>query len=508
MAGTRQRAARLAAAAVLVAAVPAVARAADGGPCGGGVSPAGEWSTYGSDLSNSRNQPAESMIDASTARGLTAAFVYEAAGAINSTPIVDGGCVFVTAADGATAGQIVALDADSGEEVWAQRVPTGTAAFGGPVVGSPGLWGDLVIVPFNKKAAPFVAAFDRNSGQEMWRTTLDTQPSSGTNAGIVVHDGIVFAGFFGNAGPGTAERGGFVLLEAADGSQLAKTYTIPDFGTPADPADQGFEDGYAGAGIWATPAIDTDTGLAYVGTSNPHNPQKLHPRTNSILKIDLNRGSPTFGEILDFYQGMRDTIVPDAEKQPACDTAPGVTYVPPFSLTCLAIDLDFGASPNLIKTGDGRTLIGNLQKAGIYHVVDTADMTGLSQTHVGAPCLACNAASSAYVGGRAFVAAGPPGELVAIDVATGNPAWVGHLTGPTTYNAVSVANGLVWTVDSAGFLDAFDQVTGLQVVKRPLSRDTSAFMVAGSSSSGVAIARNSLYVAATRYVVGYRTEGT
>lgn len=471
------------------------------------ASAAGEWSTYGADLGNSRSQLAETTIGPVESLDLEPAFVFQAAGAVNNTPIVDGGCVFVASPQGSSAGRVVALDADDGSTIWSTSIAVGTSAYAGTIVGSPALFGDLLLVPVNKRAAPFVLALNRSTGSEVWRTTLDGQHSSGTNAGLVVHDGIVFAGFFGAAGPSAPEHGGFVLLEAATGQTLAKTFSIPDLGTPDDPSDEGFEDGYGGAGIWATAAVDTATGFAYVGTSNPHSPQKLHPRSTSILKIDLRRASPTFGEIVDYYQGLRDTLVPGLEKNPACEARPDIYYAGSFSLTCAAIDVDFGASPNLIKLPDGRTMVGNLQKAGIYHIVDTADMTGASMTPVGPACFACNAASSAYADGRAFVAAGPPGELVAVDAGTGTPLWAGHLTSGLTYNAVSVANGVVWSVDSTGFLNGFEALTGAQLVKRRMQTDTGTSMASLASSSGIAIAHNTLYVAAARFVVAYRPAG-
>lgn len=499
----KQRFAALAATTLVLGGVPFVAQAAEGEPCEGTVAPGGDWSTYGGDLSNSRSQPGEEGIGLAEAPFAAKAFVYDAGGAINSTPIVDRGCVFATVSIGAGTARVVAIDTETGAEQWRTDVPIGVSAFGGPTVGSPAVFGDLVIAPVNKRGAPFMVALDRSTGAEVWRRTIDTQASSGTNASAVVHNGVVFAGFFGSAGPDSLpERGGFMLIDAATGAELAKTFVIPDHGTPDDASDQGFEDGYEGAGIWATPAFDGD--YAYVGTSNPHNPHFIHERAQSILKIDVNRTSPTFGQILDSYQGIRDTILPGAEQNPACETKDDVHYYGSFSVTCLAVDVDFGSSPNLIAAADGRTLVGNLQKAGIYHLVDTADMSGVSMTPVGPPCFMCSASSTAYADGRAFVPAGPPGQLVAVDTATGVPAWVGHVTGPTTYNAPSVANGVVWSVDSGGFLNAWDALTGVQVVKRPLQQDTGKSMTAVTSSSGIAIANNTLYVAATQFIVGFR----
>lgn len=495
----RRRTVALVASAVAIAALPLTARAADG--CSSAPTPAGEWTSYGHDITNSRTQPLETSIGLTNAATLEPAFVHRepgAVGTINSTPIVAGGCLFVAADENGASGRFTALDANTGETVWSTIIPIGQNAYGGAIVGSPAISGNLLIAPVNKLAAPFVVALDRDTGTEVWRSdALDTQPSSGTNASVTVWNGVVFIGFFGKAGPWTEERGGFVLLDAATGATLKKTFTIPD---------EDFEQQYAGAGIWGTAAVDESTGYAYVGTSNPHNPQKIHERSTSLLKIDLDRSRDTFGEIVGHYQGLRDTIVPGAEQQPVCETEPDVYYTGSFSATCLAIDVDFGASPHLIRVGD-RTLLGAQQKSGTYHVVDTADMTGVSMTQVGAPCFACSAGSPAFAGGKAFVPAGPPGQMVAVDVATtgrGVPAWASPIAGGFAFNPASTANGLVWLVDSGGFLDAWDQTTGVPVVKRRLQNDTGESMFTTTSSAGVAIANGMIYAALGSFVIAYR----
>lgn len=476
------------------AALPLGAATAGPAACGEPAHAAGEWPSYGHDLSNTREQPAEEVIGLDTAVRLEPAFVHQAPGLINNTPIVAGGCVFVASQGEATAtGRVVALDADSGKELWGVDIAVGRPAFGGPIVGSPALWRDVLIVPVNKEGAPFLLGLDKATGDERWRVTVDRQPTSGINGSVVVHDGVAMVGFFGKAGPWEKERGGLALYDVAN-ARMTKTFSIPD-------AD--FAKGYAGAGIWATPAVDVKTGFAYVGTSNPHNPQLEHDRSNAILKIDVRRASASFGQIVGQYKGIHDTIVPGGQDQPACKTKPDVNYFYNFSATCLAVDVDFGASPNLY-TDAGRTLVGSLQKAGVYHVVNTEDMSGVTRTAVGAPCFACNASSSAFSQGKAFVAAGPPGQMVALHGGSGLPAWIAPLAGGLTYNAVSVANGMVWSTDSPGFLNGYDQSTGAQLVKRPMRRDTGASMVQAASSSGIAIARNTLYTAASTFVIAYR----
>jgi hypothetical protein len=258
--------------------------------------------------------------------------------------------------------------------------------------------------------------------------------------------------------------------------------------------------------MWSTPAIDRKARLAYVGTSNPHSPQAEHEFANSLVKIDLRRKSKTFGEILDSYKGRPDSYVDGAADQPACDTAPDVYYVPPFSATCVQLDLDFGASPSLFLDADGNQRLGDLEKSGDYHVVDPKGMVGVWRRSVGVPCFGCNAASPAAADGKVFTAVGPPGQLFALDGVSGDVQGAGVLTGPTTYNAVSVANGLVYVVDSAGFLNVFDIENGMaQVEKRPLASDTGTSMTSATSSSGVAIARGTLFVAASSYVIALRS---
>ena len=165
-------------------------------------------------------------------------------------------------------------------------------------------------------------------------------------------------------------------------------------------------------------------------------------------------------------------------------------YVPPFSATCVQLDLDFGASPSLFVDAAGNQRLGDLEKAGDYHVVDPNGMVGVWRQTVGVPCFACNAASPAAADGTVFTAAGPPGQIFALDGSPVPSRASGVLTGPSTYNAVSVANGLVYAVDSAGFLNVYDASNGmLQVEKRDLAADTGEPMTSAATSSGVAIAR-------------------
>lgn len=497
----RRRALVVLTALALVAAVPVAtpSEAVEAFPGCSGVAehPGGDWPSYGHDLSNTRHQPAEATIGTDNVADLESTWVFETpgGGVYNNTPLVADGCIYLAASDG----WVSALNADTAEVVWEEKLDVSPEAFGGGIVGSPAISGDDLLVIVNQEGSPYVTSLSRVDGTENWTTVLDDQPFASTNASVVVHDGLVLAGFSGNAGPGTEERGGFVILDATTGDEIEKTFVI---------TDEEFDQGYAGAGVWSTAAVDTDTGYAYAGTSNPHSSRLEAERANSIIKIDLDPTRGTFGEIVDHYKGRPDTYVEGLADQPVCETAPEVYYIDRFSATCLQIDLDFGASPNLwTDPTTGQTVVGDLQKAGVYHAVDTETMDGLWETIVGVPCLACNAASAAYSNGSVFTAAGPPGQIFSLEDASGLPQWAGHLTGPTSYNSVSSANGVVYTSDSAGTLNAFDAETGVLLVKRNLSDDTGTNMFTATSSSGVTIARNTVYVAHGAFTIAYQPAG-
>lgn len=455
----------------------------------------GEWRHYGQDYGNSRSQPDEHVISTGTVSQLE--LLWDHTGTtFNNTPIVADGCVYL--AD--SSGVVSAHNADTGAPIWSTALEVGTAAFGGGLVATPAIDGDRLFVIVNTLGAPYLQALDRATGAPIdgWPVVLDAQPNAMSNSSPVVFNGMIFAGFSGNAGPGTPERGGYVIVDRNTGAQVAKHYVIED---------AQFAAGYAGAGVWSTPAVDLEAGYAYVGTSNPHSPQFEDERANSILKIDVDPNRPeTFGTIVDHYKGLPDTYVPGLADQPVCDTYPGAYYVDRFSASCVQVDLDFGASPTLF-TVDGQQVVGDLQKAGVFHAVDPVTMDGIWQQVVGVPCLACNAASPASVDGNVFTAAGPPGQLFRLGGADGLPGWVGPIQGITAYNPVTVANGVVYVVDGAGFLNGFDAATGLQVLKRNLSDDSGVFMGSASTSSGIAVARNTIYVAAVGHVLAYRIGG-
>ena len=346
----------------------------------------------------------------------------------------------------------------------------------------------------SRVSKPFAVALSQRTGRLLWSTTLDTQPGSDIYSSPVVFRGMVFAGISG----GSAElgdesdryrfQGSYLLLDARTGDIVKKTWVIraPDKDAAKPKND------HAGGAVWSTPAIDRRTRTAFVGTGNPFRPEAQHRHTNAILKIDLDRRSPTFGEVVGSYQGVIEEYVDGVDDVPFCYDVPGnpPPYYPQGAGACMDLDLDFGASPNIFFQGK-RMLVGEGQKAGVYHAIDPRTMKGVWKSVVGYPSAVGGIVGSTATDGRGIY--GPmtaPGYLWSVGN-QGMPRWAAPVAdGAHWGNPVAVANGVVYTVDLKGFLDAYDAETGAPLLHRPMLFDGQDLTV---SWGGVAIARNTVY---------------
>ena len=486
--------------AVTLAAPCAAALAAghDNGACSA-TDAGGAWPSYGHDRANSRSQNSETTLGATRAATLAPAWTLTTKGTLQSTPVVSGGCVYLTT----YAGDVLALNAETGKQVWTATLGVSTTpSLGGDAPGAPVVSDGRVLVLASDDSKPFAVALDAHTGKMLWKSKpVTTQPGGYTNASAAVADGVLVFGYSPPEGADTGQ-GGVALLDVESGRILADVPTIPV-------ADQ--QKGYAGGGIWSTAAFDNH-GYAYVGAGNPMSKTKEHPHTNAILKIDVDTDRSTFGQVVASYKGnvdQYDSSLAALSQTPVCSASDtGMTW-PLDDPACGQLDLDFGASPNLISDGQGGMLVGDLQKSGDYHVAHTADMTPAWHTIVGASCAVCNAASTAYDGSSVYVIGTPGGVLWALDAQTGAQRWAAPVADGTHYEPISVADGLVYTVDGNGFLDVWSAKDGSVVVKRSMSADLQA-ATGGLTSTGVAIADHTVFAAMSDlsqpngYLVAYR----
>lgn len=477
----------------------------------GGLHPGGEWRFFGRDQTNTRHQPRERKIGPQNVGTLGAVWTFSAVraggeGDFTGTPVVADGCVFA----GSNRGWVFAMNADTGKLVWKMKVPRG-----GQVNGSLAVPGDgRVYAPVSSPpptsdagtcegeaaklcVGPYMIALDERDGKLLWQTAgLDEATGPDIYASPMVFDGtdngkvdpVVFSGISGwgaesgGVTPGSSSQvryafdGSFVLIDATTGKLLKKTYTIKK-----DPKDD-----QAGCGIWSTPAIDAETGLAYVGTSNPFNPKTEHPNCNAILKIGVDRSRNDFGQILGGYQATREDYVSGYIPGYPC-IGTGVSPTPSQDLgTCADMDLSVGASPNLFRDSSGRKLVGVGQKSGIYHTAEAGSMAKVWTQLLGFPTLIGGiVGSTAYDGRNIYGPNTAPGFTWSVKKDDGALRWMANHA-PGYGNQVAVANGVVYQTDQSGVLNAYDAETGHQLLMKQIPAET---------QGGTAIARNTVYVA-------------
>jgi outer membrane protein assembly factor BamB len=374
-----------------------------------------------------------------------------------------------------SSGYVYALNADTGELVWGGRyAETVSGNCCGGTMFAPAVHDGVVYVNVSSNpetatdhGGPYVLAIDPHTGDVIWRgDSVATEPGAFTNTSAVYFDGMLFMGI-SEPESGFTHIGGFAIVDANTGALLKRTRTIPDDDAAA---------GYSGGGIWTTAAVDPETKYAYAGTAQPAG--STGPETelsNAILKIDLDRTRSTFGEIVGAVKGTWDDL--------------------PY------VDVDFAASPTLYRAADGRAMVAELQKSGWLHAAFTRTMTHAWSRQVGPPTIYSNHSSTATDGKNIFVVGAWPGELWSIkgsgnsslDDTSGVPNWVSPVASGLAANPVAYANGVVYIADGKGFLDAFDGITGIPLLHRPMSLDTLGPCT--NLGGGVAIARNTVYAA-------------
>lgn len=434
-----------------------------------------------------------------------------------NTPIVADGCIYM--AD--TKGWVFALNAETGKLVWKTRMPfeygynntkqgDGLGIIGSPVVDERR---HRIYVPVADVGKPYVVALDQRSGERLWQTEVERFAGTYILSSVLLFDrggrGTVVVTVGGDS---TTKdfRGSIVMIDASSGKELKRTYVI---------SDEKRKQGYRGGSIWATGAVDAPTGHLYVGTGNPGAGSKDDPHTDAILKVDIDRRRATLGHILDSYHGDNDGYLDASQHPPGCEAIADAVPYPANSGVCGQLDLDFGASPNLWHDKAGRLIVGELQKAGSYHAVRTDTMERVWRSVVGPPCFPCNASSSAYMNGRVFAVATPPGLADALDARDGSIAWTQPVEDVIHYQSVSAANGVAYTYNGMD-LFGFDAKTGAPLVQKRLSQGDELGSLPtpgvshpalaqslGSNSNGIAIARGTVLATAGGDLVALRLPG-
>jgi len=177
-------------------------------------------------------------------------------------PIVNNGVMFA-----ATPGnQLIALEAKSGKVLWRYKRPFPEDMVPlHPTNRGVGLYGDKV---YFAAAEAVLVALDAKTGKEVWTAKVDDYKKGYyMSLAPLVIDGKVLLGASGGE---VGVRGFLAAFDAETGKELWKTYTVPAPGEPGSETWPAGGDHYkrGGGSIWVTGTYDPDTNLTFWGTGN------------------------------------------------------------------------------------------------------------------------------------------------------------------------------------------------------------------------------------------------
>lgn len=436
---------------------------------------AGRWESWGGDLDNNNHQVAERKLGRDNVADLQVKWVYDLGVVtdVSAKPtLVDGTLYFPD-----FAGNLHAVDAKTGAQVWKKSFATDYSPAGKPFIAlsrnSPAIFGNLLIMgsqaDFFSGQFPgaVVIAVNRLSGELEWSTTVEGHFAAVVTQSPVVYGNRVYVGVSSleealpNFIPGyecCTFRGSVVMLDAVTGELLAKTYTAPGGEVPWYLRST---DEYSGNAVWGgQPAVSRDLGYVYVTTGNNYEvpdeikaceQDKLDENLPPDYDCDVENGVTDnhFNTILAL--DARDLSVVWARRLGGFDAwngACGIPGLPPPSDTkeCpnpAGPDFDFGEGPMLIPSRiDGRPaeLVVAGQKSGFYWALDAA--TGEIEW-------SRNTGAGGLAGGLIFGSA-TDGDVIYAPNANTSLTPV-NLTNPTPGSAA---------VASAGFWSALDAHDG------------------------------------------------
>jgi alcohol dehydrogenase (cytochrome c) len=218
-----------------------------------------DWPTYNGDPGGNRHTTLAGITPANAGR-LTPKWMFELSGAgrLQTTPVVAGGIMYVTATN-----ECYALDAGSGREIWHfRRAKTpGTAAGTNRGVA---VAGDRL---FMQTDHAHILALNRWTGEPIWDTEMaDYRQSYFATSAPLVTGSVVVAGV-GGGEHGT--RGFLAAYDIETGKEVWRFWTVPKPGEPGSETWQGKGIERPGAPTWFTGTYDPALDIVYWPTGNP-----------------------------------------------------------------------------------------------------------------------------------------------------------------------------------------------------------------------------------------------
>jgi polyvinyl alcohol dehydrogenase (cytochrome) len=314
------------------------------------------WNGWGNDNANTRSQSAAMAgLKAADVPRLKLKWAFAVPGVIRvyGQPTVVGGTAFF----GTASDKVFAIDAKTGCLRWEFDAEGGvrTAISVGQVGGKwMAFFGDL---------RGQIYAVDPANGTLIWKERVEDHPLAYITAAPNLYDGRLYVGVASREETALSPdyacctfRGSVVALDAATGKRIWKTFTIPDEPKPTVDDGTGRNKmiiGPAGGSVWGSPTIDPKARAVYVGTGNDYTGPE--PKTtDAMMAFDMDDGHVRW-----VHQMNRDDV----------EFTPCATPLEPMKCPH-GPDYDFGSSPILATSPDGKRIVMAGQKSGIIHGVD------------------------------------------------------------------------------------------------------------------------------------------
>lgn len=474
------------------------------------------WAYPNGDLANSRRVGGPIAKDTVERLGVAWTMPITAAGAFGgyaSTPIIVGGRAYVQD----LASNVKALDLRTGAVIWSKDYDSPNIGPNGVSVGEGRVYGATTTSAF---------ALDQETGEELWRVKLRRNANEGIDMAPGFHDGKVYVSTVpGNAKSFYAGNGVGILwaLDAATGAKRWSFNTVPD-----DLWAEEHKDINSGGGLWHTPAFDSE-GALYFNVANPApwpgtkkfpwatsrpGPNKY---TNSIVKLDAETGKMQWhNQVLphDIYDWdlHLPAVLAEANGKPIVLAGGKMGYVyafDPESGTLLwkrAVGQHNGHDRDnelALRGEESKLEMPVTVLPGILGGVETQMAVNDSTVFAPVVNLATRFKSQTE---PVFDVPEGKGEMVALDLATGEVKWQREFP-HAVYGGATVVNDLVFTTTFDGRLYALDVETGDVVWDTKLRAGTNAT---------VALAGDTLVTAASypqgkddhAEIVAYRLDAT
>jgi polyvinyl alcohol dehydrogenase (cytochrome) len=332
---------------------PAAGLCAAKAPPLGNIAARPQWNGWGADSDNSRYQPKPGLTAADVPKlKLKWAFGFPGGTQAYGNPSIVAGRIFV----GSDNGTVYALDAETGCIYWTFKADGGVRA--SPVVGRAGAK-DAVYIG-DLKANMF--ALDAQTGEQIWKKQVDTHAFARITGAPTLSNGRLYVPVASVEEVPAAQaayecctfRGSVVALEAANGAEVWKSYTVQEAPQELGKNSKGTKLwGPAGASVWSAPTIDTKRGALYVGTGNSYTGPAVKT-SDSIMAFDLKTG-----KMLWWNQATSDDAF-------VVGCRPGNENCPKE----LGPDFDFGNAPILRTLAGGKRILVAGQKSGIVWGMD------------------------------------------------------------------------------------------------------------------------------------------